>query len=105
MFADGIRLSGLELLAKYHIEEGLDLFVDVMGIDRWGQGDRVPKCLKILQNYGGAAKPLLPQLAEIEKQFKAKSKPPQPQIDLLRETIELIKADQKPPVLRSLKDG
>ena len=100
MFADGIRLSGLELLAKYHHKEGLDHFIDVMGIDRWGQGDRVPKCLKILQNYGGAAKPLLPALAEIEKQFSAEKKPPQPQTDLLRETMAMIEADQEPPVLR-----
>jgi hypothetical protein len=101
MFADGIRLSGLELLAKYHHKEGLDYFFDVMGIDRWGQGSRVTRCLKILQSYGGAAKPLLPQLLEIEQQYLAKKTPPEPQLRLLQETIALIEADDSPPKLRS----
>jgi hypothetical protein len=105
MFADGIRISGLELLAQYHHEEGLDHFVDVMGVDRWGQGNRVDRCLKILQSYGGAAKPVLPQLAEIEKAYEAKDKPPQEQLDLLRETMAMIEADRDPPELRSLGEG
>ena len=104
MFADGIRLSGLELLAQYHHEEALDLFVDVMGVDRWGSKDRVTKCLKILQTYGGAAKPLLPQLAEIEKEYQGSDKPPEPQLKLLQETIAMIEADNNPPTLRSLGD-
>lgn len=102
MFADGIRLTGLELLAKYHHGEGLVHFVDVMGANRWGQGDRVLKCLKILQNYGGAAKPLLPYLAEVEEQYLAKKKLPEPQLELLRETMAMIKADDNPAILRSI---
>ncbi len=102
MFADGIRLAGLELLAQYHHKEALEHFVNVMGVERWGQGDRVLKCLKILQNYGGAAHSLLPQLAEIEKEYLAKDKAPEPQLKLLRETIAMIKADQDPPGLRSI---
>ena len=101
MFADGIRISGLELLAKYHHKEGLDHFIDVMGVDRWGQGNRANKCLKILQKYGGAAKPLLPRLTEIEKQYEAAKNEP-PQLNLLRDTIAMIEADTSPPELRSL---
>ncbi len=102
MFADGIRLAGLELLAQYHHEEALEHFVNVMGVERWGQGDRVLKCLKILQTYGGAAKSLLPQLAEIEKEYLAKDKAPEAQLKLLRETMAIIEADQDPPVLRTV---
>ncbi len=105
MFADGIRIAGLELLAQYHHEEGLDYFIDVMGVDRWGQGDRVLKCLKILQQYGGAAKTLLPQLAEIEKEYLAKDKTPREQLKLLRETMAMIEADRNPPELRSVGGG
>ena len=100
MFADGIRLSGLELFAKYHHKEGLTHLMEVMGVERWGSKNRVLKCLKILQNYGGAARPLLPELVEIEKKLSTAKKPSQQQLDLLRETIELIESDQKPPQLR-----
>jgi hypothetical protein len=67
MFADGIRLSGLELLAKHRIRQGMKLCLDVMDIDRWGKKNRVDRCLKILATYGGAAKPLLPRLHQLEK--------------------------------------
>ena len=42
------------------------------------------------------------QLAEIEKEYLAKDKAPEPQLKLLRETIAMIKADQDPPGLRSI---
>jgi hypothetical protein len=67
MFADGIRLSGLELLARHRIREGMELCLDIMDLDRWGRKNRVERCLKILATYGGAAKPLLPRLHQLEK--------------------------------------
>lgn len=100
--ADGIRLSGLELLARNRHQEGLDHFIDVMGADCWGQGDRVLKCLKILQIYGGAAQSLLPQLVEMEKKYRGSKSPPQPQLKLLQETIAKIEADKNPSTLRSI---
>jgi hypothetical protein len=107
MFADGIRLSGLEILAKHRIEEGLPLCLEIMGIDRWGKKDRITKCLKSLQIYGGAARPMLPRLAKLEKQLGAhkESRNLQTQIELVRQTAAAIKMDKHPPVLRSLKDG
>jgi hypothetical protein len=66
MFADGIRLSGLELLAKHRIREGMALCLDVMDIERWGKANRIEQCLKSLASYGGAAKPLLPRLRQLE---------------------------------------
>ncbi|MGM0491164.1 MAG: DUF6288 domain-containing protein [Planctomycetota bacterium] len=106
MFADGIRLSGLEILAKHHIAEGVPLCLDMMDIERWGKKNRISKCLKILQTYGGAAEPMLPKLAELEKQLLAHSeaKGLRPQIDLVRQTVAEIKADQHSPTLRSMKD-
>lgn len=106
MFADGIRLSGLEILAKHHIAEGAPLCLDVMEIERWGKQNRVTKCLQILQTYGAAAEPMLPKLAELQKQLLAhpEAKQLQPQIDLLRETMTVIETDQDPPELRSMSD-
>jgi hypothetical protein len=71
MFASGIRLSGVELLAKHRIREGMTLCLQVMEIDKWGKKDRIGRCLKIMALYGGAAKPLLPQLRQLEKDFLA----------------------------------
>ena len=67
MFAAGIRLAGLDIFAKHHIKEGMELCFVVMEIDKWGKGDRVPKCLKALATYGAAAKPMLPRLHQLEK--------------------------------------
>ena len=105
MFADGIRMSGLEILAQHRIEEGVTLCLDIMGIDRWGKKDRIAKCLKSLQIYGGAARPMLPRLAKLETQLGAhrESRNLQPQIELVRQTAAAIRKDPDPPVLRSLR--
>ncbi len=104
MFADGIRISGLEVLAQHHIAEGLPLCLEVMEIGRWGKQKRIEGCLKALQAYGGAAMPLLPQLAQLEKDLRAHSeaKSLQTQIQTLAETMKQIEADRNPPALRSL---
>ncbi len=67
MFAAGIRVDGLDILAKFHIKEGIELCFAVMEIDKWGKGNRVPRCLKALEMYGAAAKPMLPRLHQLEK--------------------------------------
>jgi len=92
MFADGIRLSGLEILAKHKVKEGMELCINVIEPDRWGQGKRIPKCLNTLQVYGGAAKPLLPKLRELKSQLKKDE-----HIALLDQTIEEIQSDNQPP--------
>lgn len=104
MFADGIRLSGLEVLASHHIAEGLPLCLDVMEIERWGKQKRIEGCLKALHAYGGAAKPLLPRLAQLEKDLRAHSEARnlQAQIQTLIDTMQRIEADTNPPILRSL---
>jgi hypothetical protein len=89
MFASGIRVSGLELLAKHRIREGLPLCIEVMEIDKWGKRDRISQCLKALGAYGAAARPMLPRLRQLEKDLLAHSeaKALQPQIDQLRSLI------------------
>ena len=104
MFADGIRMNGLEILAKYQIAEGIPLCLDVMELDRWGKQNRIAGCLKALQQYGGAAKPLLPQLAQLKAdlQSHAEAKSLQANLELLRETRARIENDTNPPILRGL---
>lgn len=104
MFADGIRLSGLEVFARHQIAEGMPLCLETIEMERWGRANRIEGCLKSLQVYGGAARPVLPRLREIESQLEALSdaKANQRQIELVRETIRRIEADTDPPTLRTL---
>jgi hypothetical protein len=101
MFADGIRLSGLELLATHRIREGMELCLDIMDIDRWGKKNRIDRCLKTLATYGGAAKPLLPRLRKLESDLLAHSeaKGLQANIDQLRKLIRDIEASTDAPGL------
>ena len=104
MFADGVRLSGLEVFAKHHIREGMALCLDLVELERWGESDRLPKCLAILQTYGGAAKPMLPRLQELEAaivaKFKAKSR--DDKVALVQKTIAAIESATTTPELRPL---
>jgi hypothetical protein len=70
MFASGIRLSGVELLAKHRIREGMPLCIQIMEINKWGKKNRITRCLKTLESYGGAAKAVLPELRQLEKDLR-----------------------------------
>lgn len=110
MFSSGIRLSGLELLARHRIREGMALCLDVTEIDKWGKQDRVRRALKILGKYGGAAKEVLPGLRELRTGLQAhrEAKNLKNLIELCTERIEAIEAAEKVPgqvpELRSLGD-
>ncbi|MCP4454591.1 MAG: acetylesterase [Planctomycetes bacterium] len=68
MFSSGIRLQGLDLLAKNKIKEGLPMCLKTMEIAKWGKKGRVSSCLKTLRSYGpAAAKTILPELRQLEK--------------------------------------
>ena len=96
MFASGVRLAGLEVLAKHEIKEGIPLCLDVMEIDKWGKQDRIKQCLKILGRYGGAAKPMLPRLLQLEKDLMAhrEARNLQP---IIEEVRSLMKDIEKAP--------
>jgi hypothetical protein len=89
MFSDGIRVSGLELLAQHRIREGMALCLDVMDIERWGKKNRISRCLNALAAYGGAAKPLLPRMRQMEQDLvkHREAKAMQPMIEQLRTLI------------------
>jgi hypothetical protein len=67
MFASGIRMAGLEVIAKHRIKEGLPLCLKVTEIEKWGKRSRVLSCLKSLRKYNPASvKTILPQLKQLE---------------------------------------
>jgi len=105
MFADRIRLSGLELLAKHRIKEGIPLCSELIGMGRWGLARRIPKCLESLEMYGGAAKSEIPELEQLYKTLAAKKKQTEKNqrlLERIERLIEKINSDESPPELRSL---
>jgi hypothetical protein len=104
MFADGIRIAGLNLLAKHRIKEGIPLCLDVMDLQRWGKKGRIKSCLDALAKYGGAAKSELPRLREIEKELRShrESKNLIPFAERTKQLIEIIETSKDTVELRSL---
>lgn len=70
MFADGIRVEGLRVLAKHKVEDGMHACVDyIRNQNRWGSQRRTPELLQILISYGANAKVVLPELERIAADF------------------------------------
>ena len=104
MFAGGVRLAGVKLLAKERIKEGIPLAFVAMDWRNWGAGERIAVCLDALKLYGGSA---LPVLKEIERTWtvdEATSRGLGPQIIKLREVMAFAELDKSPGRLISLKD-
>ena len=108
MFADGIRLAGLKLLAKHRIKEGIPLCIELMDIQRWNKNSCIMGNLKILDSYGPAAKEVLPGMRELAADLKKhrEQKMLAPHMKYLDELIaKLEKADPSTAdPLRSIKD-
>jgi hypothetical protein len=108
MFADTIRVEGLELLAKHHIEEGIAACVQyTRDQNPWASEKRTPELMKILLSYGTHAKAVIPELARIADYFE-KDEPDFPRhlmvqkAEAVRETIRQIEASTAAPQLRGL---
>jgi len=106
MFADGVRLAGLDLLSRLHIREGMALCVSVVEPARWGSGRRVDPCIKYLQRYGSHAKAVLPQLREVRAQFAAAAgkKANSEQVEQLDKGIAAIESSTATPTLVSIAE-
>ncbi len=106
MFAENIRVAGLDVLARHRIREGLPLCLDILDIHSWGKRQRINGCLAALARYGGAAKSLLPKLRGLEQDLLAhrEAKGLQPQIAEVRRLISDIENATELPELRSLKE-
>ena len=100
MFAYDIRMSGLDLLAKLRIREGMDLCVNIMNERRWGRDFLHAE--RALQMYGGAAKAVLPRL---QKETRAvATKEGKKQLEALDKLCAVIEADPSPKPVRSMEE-
>jgi len=104
MFADGIRLAGLDLLSRLHIREGMPLCVSIMEPERWHEYDRTKACLGYLLRYGTNAKPLLPKLREIRDYFVKSRKVSPDRLSEFDKSVAAIESSASTPTLVSLKD-
>lgn len=106
MFADGVRLAGVKLLAKHRIKEGMALCLQIIDLERWGKQNRIKQILATLKMYGGAAKPMLPQLRQLEKDLKAhpEAKNLQPLAAECADLIQLVENSESSMELRSLRN-
>lgn len=109
MFADTVRIRGLELLAKHHIGEGMKACVDYTRTqNKWASEKRTPQLLKILQTYGAHAQAFIPELHEIAKTFdKGEEGFPgnlsKQKAQMVREAIQAIEASEGRPELIRLE--
>lgn len=70
MFADGIRVEGLRVLAKHRIEEGIAACVRYAREQNpWDSQKRTPELMAILCSYGDKAKVVLPELRQLADYF------------------------------------
>jgi hypothetical protein len=105
MFADGIRVEGLRMLAKHRIAEGITACVQyARDQNPWESQIRTPELMAILCSYGQKAKVVLPELRRLADWFE-KDEPDFPRDLMLqkakcvREAIATIEAATTGPEL------
>jgi len=70
MFADGIRISGLEVLAQHRVREGMQAAADYIRTqNKWASEKRTPQVLDIIKKYGANAQEVVPHLLETAEYF------------------------------------
>ncbi len=70
MFADGIRIAGLQVLAAHHVAEGIPACADyILNQNIWASQIRTPEILNILVTYGAHAQSVIPQLRQAAEMF------------------------------------
>ena len=105
MFADEIRLEGLRVLAKHHIEEGVAACVKYTREQNpWASELRTPEIMEVLLSYGTHAKVAIADLTRIANYFE-NDEPDFPKklmrqkAKTVRETIAAIQASTHSPSL------
>lgn len=110
MFADEVRVSGLRILAKHRIKEGMAACVKyTRNQNPWASQKRTPELMKILLSYGTHAKSMIPELDAIAHYFDKDEKDfPRNLMTMkancVKETIASIQAAKDSPELISLPE-
>lgn len=109
MFADGVRINGLKVLASHHIEEGMQACADYLRTQNpWASEHRTPEILNVLVSYGAQAQPIVSQLNETAALFEKGEKDfpnhlSKQKAKAVRKAIKQIEASKDRPDLKRLK--
>lgn len=109
MFADGVRLNGLKILASHHVEEGIAVCADYIRTQNpWDSQERTPQILDQLNKYGAHAQTVIPKLRETAEYFEQREPDFPKKLSLkkaaaVREAIAKIEASTERPMLRPMK--
>lgn len=109
MFASGVRLNGLRILAKHNVAEGLTAAVYMLDNQKpHGKDRRTRDILNVIVSYGVHAQAHLPKLeadlaAAEEEKRKLRHRRNSPVPDYYRDAIQKIKAATKKPELINLE--
>jgi len=109
MFADGSRLAGLRVLAKYHVAEGIEACVKYAETQNpWGSQKRIVDLMKVLESYGVHSRPMIPRLEQLAERFeKGEEGFPfqlsQEKAKIVRDAIRAIEVSQERPPLIHLR--
>ncbi|MFM7148435.1 MAG: HEAT repeat domain-containing protein, partial [Gemmataceae bacterium] len=109
MFADGIRVEGLRLLAQHRIEDGIGAVVKyARDQNPWASENRTPELMKILIAYGAHAKIVVPELEKLAYYFEKEEKDfpknlGRKKANSVRDAIKAINASTESPPLIKLQ--
>ncbi|MBT8037432.1 MAG: acetylesterase [Verrucomicrobiae bacterium] len=112
MFCDQIRMAGLELLAKNHVSEGIELTAQYVKIMKPHASEkRIHKVLAFLKQYGAHAQKTIPLLEDAANYFEKDenrtngfpARLGKQKAQNVRDAIKEIKALKTRPTLKSIK--
>ena len=109
MFADEVRLAGLQLLSAHVVEDGVSAIADyVLTQNPWASQERIVHILPLFENYGAHAQTALPKLREAAEYFEQREPNFPKKLSLqkaaaVREAIAKIEAATERPALKRLK--
>jgi hypothetical protein len=109
MFADSIRMSGLRLLTKYRISEGIELLVDYARNQKQHASEkRIVQVMELLESYGAHGKRVIPRLEAVASFFENEEEDFPRHLSLgkakcVRKTIAAIEASTFEPALIPLQ--
>lgn len=108
MFADEIRMAGLDLLSRHHIDDGMDLLIWYAKNQKpHGSEKRLPTIMNMLERYGSHGQTKLEDMEALAKHFDGgeENYPRRLSKDKaqhVRDTIEKIKKSTDKPELISI---
>lgn len=109
MFADGVRLNDLRVLAAHRIEEGMQACIDLIRTQNPCSSERrTPEILDILVTYGVSAQEFTSNLNKLDHQFEKgevdfPKRLSQEKAKAVRDAIRRIKSSQDRPKMKRIR--